>query len=480
MTDKALLVVDSDRQRQQHVKELLETLNGGPIHLATPDEWQGQVKTDEASGVALIGPCPDAAGQIRFYDALRERAPHLAVILYSDAGDPVRLDPARMDGAFVRTLDFPIRPAALSEALQQALVHAAANGAAGKRDPELFRSLVGKSEGIRQVRHLIARVAKTDTTVLLLGESGTGKEVVARNLHYHSPRRGRPFVAVNCGAIPAELLESELFGHEKGAFTGAVAARQGRFEIAAGGTLFLDEIGELSLAMQVKLLRVIQERVFERVGGNRSLRADVRLIAATHRDLEHEVRQKRFRDDLYYRLNVFPIHMPPLRDRTEDIPLLVTELIARLRQERGAVARFSPAAMHTLQQCVWPGNVRELANLVERLTILHGEGIVDVPDLPAPYQAAKPVRESVVETAEGAVMPLPDLPAAGLDLKEYLANVEYGLITQALTRTGGVVAHAAQLLKLRRTTLVEKLHKYGVRRESTREGESPPPTLHGS
>lgn len=466
MAEKALLVVDTDENRQQYLKDLLETMGHGSVQFVAPGEWRDRLETDEAGSVVLIGPCPGAAEQIRLYEALRGQRPRLPVILYSSAADPVRLDPARTDGSFVRTLDFPMQSAALSDALQQAL-HYAENGGA-RRDPELFRSLVGKSEGIRHVRHLIGRVSNTDATVLILGESGTGKEVVARNLHYHSPRRGKPFVAVSCGAIPGELLESELFGHEKGAFTGAVAARQGRFELAAGGTLFLDEIGEMSLGMQVKLLRVIQERVFERVGGSRSQRADVRVIAATHRHLEREVQEKRFREDLYYRLNVFPIHMPPLRDRTEDIPLLVAELNARLRHDRGAAVRLSSAAMHMLQRYPWPGNVRELANVVERLTILHADKVVDVQDLPEQYQATKPGAAPPMETTEGVVMLVPELPPSGLNLKEYLGSVEYGLITQALTRTGGVVAHAAQLLKLRRTTLVEKLHKYGVHRGARR------------
>jgi sigma-54 specific flagellar transcriptional regulator A len=222
--------------------------------------------------------------------------------------------------------------------------------------------------------------------------------------------------------------------------------------------------------MQVKLLRVIQERVFERVGGNRSIRTDIRLIAASHRNLEKEVQERRFRDDLYYRLNVFPIHMPPLRDRAEDIPLLVSELNARLRQERGSAVRFSSTAMNALQRFAWPGNVRELANLVERLTILHGDETVAVEGLPVEYRESA-ASTTTMETAEGAVLPLPDLPLGGMDIKEYLNNVEYGLITQALTRTGGVVAHAAKLLNLRRTTLVEKLHKYGVRRDAA-EGDS--------
>ena len=468
-SDKTLVVVDADEVRRHQLKGLLDTFGFGRIHKTHPDDWRHQLGDDTGIDVVLLGPCPTAVEQLRLFDAMREQRPDLPIILYSDKDRPIAVDLTTIKDTFARAIELPLQQATLATALQAAFDHVAQHVGNG-RNPELFRSLVGKSEGVRAVRQLIQRVAHTDTTVLILGESGTGKEVVARNLHYHSPRRGQPFIAVNCGAIPTELLESELFGHEKGAFTGAVATRQGRFEVAAGGTLFLDEIGELSLSMQVKLLRVIQERVFERVGGNRSIRTDVRLIAATHRNLELEVQERRFRDDLYYRLNVFPIQMPPLRDRAEDVPLLVSELNARLRRERDVAVRFSSTAMIALQRYAWPGNVRELANLVERLTILHGNNTVAVEDLPAQYRDAAPGAATSVETVEGAVLPIPSLPPSGMDLKEYLNNVEYSLITQALTRTGGVVAHAAKLLKLRRTTLVEKLHKYGMRRDgSTRD-----------
>jgi sigma-54 specific flagellar transcriptional regulator A len=340
---------------------------------------------------------------------------------------------------------------------------------------ELFRSLVGNSHAIRHVRNLIRRVAISDATVLILGESGTGKEVVARNIHYQSPRREGPFVPLNCGAIPAELLESELFGHEKGAFTGAITARQGRFEMADAGTLFLDEIGDMPLAMQVKLLRVLQERIFERVGGNKSIKVNVRIIAATHRNLDDHIKIGAFREDLYYRLNVFPIDMPPLRERAEDIPLLIDELIRRVEHEQRSSVRLTPAATVCLCEYPWPGNVRELANLIERLVILHPYGLVDVHDLPERFRqksARVPKERSsllgrgsaadeVEEDDSGQAF---QLPRGGLDLKEYLNNLECALIKQALEESGGVVAHAAQRLKMRRTTLVEKMRKFGLHR----------------
>ena len=340
----------------------------------------------------------------------------------------------------------------------------------------------GTSAAIRTVIALIRQVAVHDSTVLILGESGTGKEVAARAVHELSPRRNRPFVAVNCGAIPAELLESELFGHEKGAFTGAIAARKGRFEIAEGGTLFLDEIGDMSPPMQVKLLRVLQERVFERVGNHAPLRCDVRIVAATHRNLEESIRCGTFREDLFHRLNVFPIEMPALRERREDLPALVREFAARNLAEGRGELRFSARSLAALAQYHWSGNVRELSNLIERLSIVCSGRCVDVVDLPPKYQppaewvfeeqpgvpvAAEPAplsEPAVLALLEGeACVPgMPDLcalPEQGLDLREHLLHIERALVRQALERANGTVAQAARLLNMRRTTLVERLRK---------------------
>src|SRR5579863_6259509 len=244
----------------------------------------------------------------------------------------------------------------------------------------------GNSAAIREVIALIRQVAVHDSTVLILGESGTGKEVTAHAIHDLSPRRNRPFVAVNCGAIPSELLESELFGHEKGSFTGAISARKGRFEIAEGGTLFLDEIGDMSVAMQVKLLRVLQERVFERVGNHVQVRCNVRIIAATHRNLEDSIAQGSFREDLFHRLNVFPIEMPALRNRIEDLPLLVRDFIAHNMAEGRGQVQLSPLSLAALSLHRWTGNVRELANLIERLSIVCSGRVAHVGDLPAKYR----------------------------------------------------------------------------------------------
>lgn len=356
---------------------------------------------------------------------------------------------------------------------------------------ELLRALVGRSQSMQEARTLISQVACTQANVLILGESGTGKEVTARSIHDLSERRDGPFVPVNCGAIPGELLESELFGHEKGAFTGAISTRKGRFEMAQGGTLFLDEIGDMPMPMQVKLLRVLQERVFERVGGAKPIEADVRIIAATHRKLDSMIKHGQFREDLYYRLNVFPVEMPALRERQEDIPLLITELLRRLHAEQGIQLKFTDHAIVSLCEHHWPGNVRELANLIERMSITHPDCVVDVHDLPVKYrhidapqfvaeyaedlnerdalnamfQDDETVLDNVLYGTAMATAASYQLPADGVDLKALLGELEIDLIAQALEQTDWVVARAAELLRMRRTTLVEKMRKYDLKRD---------------
>ena len=365
-----------------------------------------------------------------------------------------------------------------------------------KANKYLMSSLVGRGLRIQEIRYLIEQVSDSNANVLILGESGTGKEVVARAIHEISKRKNGPFVPINCGAIPAELLESELFGHEKGSFTGAFSARKGRFELAAGGTLFLDEIGDMPMPMQVKLLRVLQERTFERVGGTKSLQADVRIVAATHRNLEALIAEGLFREDLYYRLNVFPIEKPALRDRQEDIPLLLQELLSRLEPDHHATLRFTQRALESLMKHDWPGNVRELSNLLERLLILHANKIVDLAELPVKYRHIdaqggyveqiqySPEQEMLAErdalcdmfsdapTAfDEAEQPdeslgfLGQLPAEGINLKDKLTEFEIEMIRQALDSQEGVVSHAADLLSMRRTTLVEKMKKYGLHKD---------------
>jgi len=313
--------------------------------------------------------------------------------------------------------------------------------------------IVGNSNAIQAVKDLIQQVAKTQASVLIYGESGTGKELIARRIHQCSLRAAGPFVAINCAAIPADLLESELFGHEKGAFTGAASVRQGRFEIANNGTIFLDEIGDMPLTMQVKLLRVLQEQTFERVGSNKNMQTNVRVIAATNQNLSQQITAGKFREDLFYRLNVFPIFVPALRERVVDVPLLIAKTIANLSATI-AVCNFSEAAIVAMQEYAWPGNVRELINIVERLCILYPGQTVDVQQLPEQVLIAKALAnfDQVILTN--------NMLQPGFDLKQYLENIEWHIINAALARTNQIVTHAARILGLRRTTLIEKINKY--------------------
>lgn len=352
--------------------------------------------------------------------------------------------------------------------------------------------IAGKSDAISKIKNLIDQVANTEVNVLILGESGTGKEVVARNIHGLSKKAHTPFVAINCGAIPSELLESELFGHEKGAFTGAITTRIGRFELAENGTLFLDEIGDMPLAMQIKLLRVLQEKKFERVGSNKSISSNVRIIAATNKNLEKAIAQGLFREDLYYRLHVFPIELPSLKNRIEDL----SDLIYSISQKLNCKTQFSEKAIDLLKNYPWPGNIRELSNLIERLSITHPTKEITIDELPEKYlqdfseqnieessgifhqnlghgdfdrvvmatsNYAKMTENNIMQMIAAGHFPhTANLPIEGIDLKNLLVNLELTYIKQALAMANGVVAHAANKLNMRRTTLVEKMRKYKI------------------
>ncbi|MGE4234041.1 MAG: sigma-54 interaction domain-containing protein [Bacteriovoracia bacterium] len=338
-----------------------------------------------------------------------------------------------------------------------------------------FDEMLGNSPAITRVFDAIQKVADSDSTILISGESGTGKELVARAIHRLSSRNNGPLVPVNCGAIPGELLESELFGHVKGAFTGAISTRAGRFEIAQGGTIFLDEIGDMPAMLQVKLLRVLQEKQFEPIGSTKTLPADVRIIAATNKDLEEAVRQKLFREDLFYRLNVIPIHVPSLRERKSDIPILIKSFADKFNLEKKRDVRFdSQEVMDLLLRYDWPGNVRELENLVERLVVFCGDGQVSFKDLPpkiferVELANSRPgsqgrfgfVSDPSLEQGSGdARAPRVILPDEGLDLRELVNQFENDLLLQALAKTRGNKNKASELLRMNRTTLVEKLKK---------------------
>jgi transcriptional regulator with GAF, ATPase, and Fis domain len=315
-----------------------------------------------------------------------------------------------------------------------------------------FQGVIGKSRAMVNMFKLIERVADSDSTVLINGETGTGKGLVAKAIHQKSYRRERPFVSINCGAIPENLLESELFGHVKGAFTGATNAKMGKFELANGGTIFLDEIGDMSPDLQVKVLKVLEEREFEPVGGCKTIKVDVRIVAATHRDLEEEVQKGNFREDLFYRLYVIPIQLPALRERQIDIPLLVAYFLNKLNEEKGTrVDGISETAMRIFMGHNWPGNVRELANLMERLTVLKAEGEITADDLPDKLRGSE---------ASIPIMGAPDLTNDGICLTTAVNEFEKNLIYQSLERTDWVKNKAAKLLQVKRTTLVEKIKRY--------------------
>ncbi len=387
-------------------------------------------------------------------DHFNENRPGTLVILLTAYGTIETAVQAVKRGAF----DYLTKPAKLDEII--IILQRAEELNALKEENELLRSqiqerfanIVGQSTPMQKLYRTIQRVSRTATTVLILGESGTGKELIANAIHYHSDRKDKPFVPINCGAIPEELLESELFGHERGAFTGALKERKGRFELAHQGTVFLDEIGEMSQKLQVKLLRFLQEKRFERVGGGRTIQVEAGIIAATNKDLEKAVEEGSFREDLFYRLNVIPMHVPPLREREGDVPLLIHHFLKRHCQEKEIpLKRMSKAAVETLDRYPWPGNVRELENLIERLVILTDSEEIDLDDLPPRIRQCQATRPS-------ALMDI-SLGETGMDLKKTLDDLENHLIMEALKRANGVKNRAANLLGLNRTTLIEKMKK---------------------
>lgn len=440
-TNGQVLILDSDDRRAVEFGRCLRYLNYEPVVAGQDRDLNNLNAGDEiAIVVGSLGKQSKLADAACDYRLNRVSVPMLCF------PDAIQSRPELADGRSW-ALDLPLRRSQLLRLLQRAERYQGKN----RR-----QRLTGSSPSIRGVRQLIEQVADFDTNVLVTGQSGTGKELVARTIHELSDRADKPFVPLNCGAIPPDLLESELFGHEKGAFTGAIASRTGRFELAEGGTLFLDEIGDMSLSMQVKLLRVLQERTFERVGSGKTQKCNVRIVAATHRDLPKAVADGEFREDLFYRLNVFPIEMPPLYKRVSDLPQLLNELFVSHDAEAGTDLRVTPAAVKVLANYPWPGNIRELSNLVERLAIIKPEGKIDVSDLPAKYRDSKagPVAEinNVCEAMQ----------LTEANLKEKLQQVEQELIGQAMQASDGVVAKAARLLAMRRTTLVEKIGKYNI------------------
>jgi len=387
-------------------------------------------------------------------DAAVERYPHIIAIVVTGYGTVKDAVDAIKHGA----ADFVSKPFQIDELLhvldsaleQRRLKSENAYLRAQLEERYRFEGMIGRSRAMTRLVHLLETIASTNSTILITGETGAGKEVVARAIHHNSPRRAHRFVALNCSAIPESLLEAELFGHVRGAFTGAVGNRQGRLEQAHQGTLFLDEVGTMSAALQMKLLRVLQEREFERIGDSRTVKVDVRVIAATNSDLAQMVADGQFREDLFYRLNVIPVQVPPLRERKEDIPLLVGHFVEKFRGDGAPALAVSQAAMRQLMAYQWPGNVRQLENAIERAVAFTGGRVqIDVEDLPAEVQRAE-------EPTLSAALALPE---DGLDLDAFIAQIERELIQRSLERTGGNKGKAAKLLNVKRTTLVEKIKR---------------------
>ena len=452
----SILVIDDELPVRQGLKEILEA-EGYEVETA-PDCDSGLARAQEHPfDLVLTDLSMPGLGGMDILKYLVVHQPECLCIIITGYGSIKGAVASMRLGAF-DYLTKPVDPLELKVVVSRALEHRRLKRENLRLRKQLnrrygFANMVGMSEAITQVFELINKVADTDSTVLILGESGTGKELIAHAIHYNSSRRERPLIPVNCAAIPEELLESELFGHERGAFTHAVRTRIGRFEQASGGTIFLDEIGNMSPGLQVKILRVLQERAFERIGGLKTIRVDIRVIAATNQDLEELVRQGRFREDLYYRLNVIPIKVPPLRARLGDIPLLAHQFLQEFsRKQKKPLKHLSPAALARLGRYPWPGNVRELENLMERLVTLSNGQVVEPGDLPEKFR--------------GVPGPAPlgprELPDQGLPLTAAVQQFERELILEALARTNWVKSRAAALLHLNRTTLLENMKKQKI------------------
>ena len=456
-----VLIVDDESSLRTTLFRLLDKKGYHVVTASSRREAEALAQAEAGFDVALIDlRLPDGDG-LELMTQLRQSNKNLQTIILTGFGTIESAVDAVQRGAF----HFVTKPFSVDELLiliekaltQKKLEQENVTLRSALHQKYQFDNIVGQSAEIRQVLEMIERVAATDSTVLITGESGTGKELVAKAIHYNSHRSAKAFVPINCGAIPHELLESELFGHVKGAFTGAIANRAGRFEMADGGTIFLDEIGDMNASLQVKLLRVLQERRFEPVGSAKTMEADIRVIAATNVDLEKAVDAGKFREDLFYRLNVIPIHIPALRERRSDIPILIHHFIHLFNRTKNRdLTGMSPEAQELLYNYDWPGNIRELENLIERLSILKGSGIIEVSDLPPRYRNFN----------SGAKLPLSmdgmEIPEHGVDFNTAVDQFENNLILNALEKTGWNRNQAAILLKLNRTTLVEKIKKKGL------------------
>uniref|UniRef100_C6E5T1 Two component, sigma54 specific, transcriptional regulator, Fis family n=1 Tax=Geobacter sp. (strain M21) TaxID=443144 RepID=C6E5T1_GEOSM len=453
-----ILVVDDELSMREFLSILLEG-EGYLVDQAESAEDALRCMGEQRYEMVISDVLMPGLGGIELLSRIKSESPETAVLMITAFTTAEQAVEAMKLGAY----DYIGKPFKVEEvkvlvrnALEkQSLVQENKRLKAEVQERFSFSGLIGKSKQMREVYDLIAKVADSTANVLITGESGTGKELAAKAIHYNSPRKSAPFVAVNCGAIPETLIESELFGHAKGAFTGAIADRPGLFEQAEGGTLFLDEIGEVPLQLQAKLLRVLQEREFRRVGGVASLKADVRIVAASNRNLEEQVREGSFREDLFYRLNVVMLRMPSLKERAEDIPALVEHFYKKYSLWSGAEEIITPDALKALFNYPFPGNVRELENLVERCVVL-GSRVIALDCLPASVRDHKSAAPASGPT---------EIPEEGMDLQAYLDNLEQKLLVQALEKCGGVKKRAAALLGMTFRSFRYRLAKFGMDEE---------------
>ena len=446
MAIEKILVVDDEPLVRNFLKEVLEAED---YEVLTTEDGLSALKEVERGGIDLVITdvrMPKLNG-IDLLKEVKKRSPSTLVVVITAYGTIENAVEAMKNGA-CDYITKPLSPEQIKLAIQKASQHKNLLNENRYLRSEVsqrynFEQLIGRSPQMRRVYEMIDRVAPTNATVLIQGESGTGKELVARAIHYRSPRKDKPFVKVNCAALPEDLLESELFGHERGAFTGAVSKREGRFELADRGTLLLDEISETSPAFQAKLLRVLQEQEFERVGGSKTIKVDVRVIATTNKDLKQAIREGKFREDLYYRLNVLPIYLPPLRERKEDIPLLVQHFLEKYSRQNGLrIKSLSKKCLDMMMQYEWPGNVRELENVIERAVVMsEGETI-----FPENISLSSPVQKMSLSFPEEIT----------------LEEMEKRLILHTLQRTGGNRTEAAKILGISVRTVRNKLKKYGM------------------
>ncbi|MFQ5692258.1 MAG: sigma-54-dependent transcriptional regulator [Nitrospinota bacterium] len=456
-----VLVVDDDPRNRDLLSKILKE-DSYDVWVAEDGETAIELMGEESFEIILTDLVMPGVDGLELLEHVRAHSARTLVIVVTGFGTVKTAVAAMRSGAY----DYITKPFSIDEirlVVAKALEHSRLSNENFYLKRQLrtkykFDNIIGDSEAIQKVIRMVEMVAESDSSILLQGESGTGKEIVAKAIHYNSPRTDNPLVTVNCGALPENLMESELFGYERGAFTGATSAKPGRFEMAEGGTIFLDEVGDMTPMLQVKLLRVLQEHTFERLGGTKTHKLNVRVIAATNQDLEKNVEDGKFREDLYYRLNVIPIVLPPLRERREDIPLLVEHFLEHFKKSRRKqIKTIEEDAMECMMRYHWPGNVRELENLMDRMVVLDRDGVIAMDDLPEKLQDLSALSGKLKTT---------DANSPGFSFESAVSEFEKTLILNALEKSGWVKNKAAKLLNMKRTTLVEKMKKIQLEKPS--------------